>query len=93
MQTVNVRGALRADGSIQVCLWATLPGMGEVFVVSGQVITLPLTTDVTDAIAQGRLMVLPEEAELDRRTVVDRVVDVTGAAPAADAASVKRGRK
>lgn len=93
MQTVNVRGVPGADGSDKVCLWATLPGMGEVFVVSGQVITLPLTTDVTNAIAQGRLEVLPDAVAMDRRVVVDRVVDVAEAAPAADAAPVKRGRK
>lgn len=62
MQTVTVIGARRDDGSAQVCLWANLPGVGEVFVVSGQTITLPLTTDVTNAIAQGRLVVLPEQA-------------------------------
>ena len=76
MQTVTVVGARRDDGSVQVCLWATLPGVGEVFVVSGQTITLPLVTDVTAAIAQGRLTVLPETIETDRRVVVDRVVDV-----------------
>lgn len=65
MQTVTVIGARRDDGSAQVCLWANLPGVGEVFVVSGQTVTLPLTTDITNAIAQGRLAVLPEPAPVE----------------------------
>lgn len=89
MQTVNVQGAWRADKAAQVCLWATLPGVGEVFVVSGQVITLPLTTEVAEAITQGRL-VMVEAVKFDARTVVDRVVD-TGAS--AVELPVKRGRK
>lgn len=84
MQTVKVQGAWRADKTAQVCLWAKLPDVGEVYVVSGETIVLPLTTEVTDAIAQGRLVVLPE---LDTRVVVDRVVDV-GSAP-----EPKRGRE
>ena len=67
MQTVTVVGARRDDGSVQVCLWATLPGVGEVFVVSGQTVTLPLTTDVTNAIAQGRLVVSPEPAPAEMK--------------------------
>lgn len=62
MQTVNVQGAYRADGTPQVCLWAVLPDVGEVFVTSGQTVTLPLTADVSGAINQGRLVVLPEPA-------------------------------
>lgn len=79
MQTVTVVGARRDDGSVQVCLWANLPGVGEVFVVSGQTITLPLTTDVTSAIAQGRLIVLPETIDVDEAVVEE--------------SPVKRGRK
>lgn len=85
MQTASVQGAYRADGTPQVCLWAVLPEAGEVFVTSGQTVTLPLTTDVSAAITQGRLVVLPEPAPAEP-------VPVPEAPAPAEAKPAKRGK-